>query len=227
MTFRYAKWAVVGCALSMSAFAQGQQQKMPQHKMQQGAAMGMPMPTDQQGFVAHLNAANENELELAKIAQEKAQNPQVKQYAQMLVRDHTQLGQQVSQAAKSANIKVGRAEAVNDVDKKMMDAEKTEKEILQGLSGEAFDLAFVNAMVGGHDYVIMLTTAAIPYVEDAKLKQTFTQALPKFEQHRKTAYKLLGQLQPRAQPQVGGAGMGGSGSEGTRSGGTEEIPQPR
>ena len=42
-------------------------------------------------------------------------------------------------------------------------------------------------------------------------------ALPKFEQHRQTAYQLLGQLRPKAQPQVGGAGTEGM----------EPIPQPR
>ncbi len=73
-------------------------------------------------------------------------------------------------------------------------------------------------------YVIMLTSAAIQNVQDPGLRQTLTQALPKLEQHRQKAYQLLGQLKPKAQPQVGGAGAEGTGTE---SQGMEEIPQPR
>ncbi len=211
MTFRFARWAVLGCALALPTYAQGQQ-------MKKGAEdMGMPIPKDAKGFLTHLNAANEHEIEVAKIAQQKAQNPQVKQYAQMLVQHHTQLGQQLAQAAQSQKIKLGKAEPVNDLDKKMIEAQKTEKEILQGLSGEAFDLNFVNAMVGDHDHAIMLTSAALQNIQDPKIQQTLNQALPKFEQHRQTAYQLLGQLRPKGQPQVGGAG----------SEGVEPIPQPR
>jgi putative membrane protein len=201
MTFQVAKWAVIGCALSMSAFAQGQ--------MQQRADMGMPMPKDAKGFLTHLNAANEHEIAVARLAQEKATNTQVKQYAQMLVRHHTQLREQLAQAAQSQKIKLSKPDPVNELDKKMMDAQKTQLEILQGLEGQAFDLKYVNAMVGDHDHAIMLTSAALEKVQDQKLRQTLSQALPKFEQHRQTAYQLLGQLRPKAQPQVGGAGDAG------------------
>src|SRR5690242_11049014 len=98
MKFQTVKWAVVGCALSLPAFAQqggqmGQHQmpgsQTPSSKMQMGEQnIGMPLPKDEKGFLTHMYMDNRHEIEMAQLAVQKASNPQVKQFAQKLVQDH-------------------------------------------------------------------------------------------------------------------------------------------
>ena len=51
------------------------------------------------GLVRWLSANNESEIRISEVAQQKAQNEQVKQFAQMLVDEHTKLGEKLQQAA--------------------------------------------------------------------------------------------------------------------------------
>lgn len=50
-------------------------------------------------LVRWISADNESEIRISEAAQQKAQNQQVKQFAQMMVDEHTKLGQQLQQAA--------------------------------------------------------------------------------------------------------------------------------
>lgn len=50
-------------------------------------------------LVRWISANNESEIRISEVAQQKAQNEQVKQFAQMMVDEHTKLGQQLQQAA--------------------------------------------------------------------------------------------------------------------------------
>ena len=52
-----------------------------------------------QGLVRWIAAGNEAEIRVNENAQQKAQNEQVKQFAQKMVEEHTKLGQQLQQAA--------------------------------------------------------------------------------------------------------------------------------
>lgn len=58
---------------------------------------------------------NQAEIEIAQIAQKQSQNPEVKQFAEMLVKDHGELTQKLQQLAGSQH--GNRADGQNDVDR--------------------------------------------------------------------------------------------------------------
>jgi len=60
-------------------------------------------------LVRWISADNEAEIRISEVAQQKAQNQQVKQFAQMMVDEHTKLGQQLQQAARNDENAEGRS----------------------------------------------------------------------------------------------------------------------
>ncbi|GAC1427662.1 MAG: hypothetical protein NVSMB62_25590 [Acidobacteriaceae bacterium] len=81
------------------------------------------------------------EVKLGQLATEKASSQEVKDFGQKMVDDHTKLGDQMKSVA--AQIGVTVPSDVSAKDKALMTK-------LQGLSGAAFDKAYINAMVADH-----------------------------------------------------------------------------
>ena len=56
------------------------------------------------GFLAHASSANQFELESAQLALQSSQNAAVRNFANVLISDHTAMGQQVGAAAAAARL---------------------------------------------------------------------------------------------------------------------------
>jgi putative membrane protein len=98
---------------------------------------------DVQDWVHEVAMHNTAEIELGKLASERASNAQVKQYGQMMVKDHTAAGNELKQA-------VGNQVPMQDqMDEKHRDLAQK----LRGLQGMEFDREYMNAMVEGHGEV--------------------------------------------------------------------------
>jgi putative membrane protein len=85
------------------------------------------------------------EVELGKIAQQKATNPEVKQFADMMIRDHSKAGEELKQVAQQHSL---QAQA------QLEDNHRDLIQRLSGLSGAEFDREYMNAMVDSHQDVI-------------------------------------------------------------------------
>lgn len=81
------------------------------------------------------------EVELAKMAKEHASTSDVKQFAQMMIDDHTKAGDQLKQIAATYAI---------PQDVKIDDKHKDLMETLSKLTGPDFDKEYMNAMVDDH-----------------------------------------------------------------------------
>ena len=81
------------------------------------------------------------EVMAGKLAAEQASNPQVKQFGQWMVTQHSQLNADLKPFLDKANIPVPT---------ELKGKEKSEYEKLQGLQGDAFDQAYVPMMVKDH-----------------------------------------------------------------------------
>ena len=101
--------------------------------------------SDERDFVEEIAIASAAEIELGKMAAEKASNPEVKKYGQMMVDDHTKAGAELQQLAQQYNITVPAA-----LDEKHRDL----RDKLAQLSGREFDEAYVDAMVDSHQDVV-------------------------------------------------------------------------
>ncbi len=96
---------------------------------------------DQQRFIQQAAIGNMAEIQMSQLAQQNAQNPQVKQFAQTMIDQHTQAQNQLQQIASQSGVTLPAS-----LDKKH-EAVQTR---LSKLHGAAFDKAYVDAMVKDH-----------------------------------------------------------------------------
>lgn len=107
-----------------------------------GAHKGMP--SDAAAFVNQMTIANLAEVQLGKLASERASSADVKSFGQMMVKDHSQANQDLAQVAAQLKVK-----PTTDIDQKHKDlAAKLSK-----LQGPEFDREYISAMVQGHQEV--------------------------------------------------------------------------
>jgi putative membrane protein len=97
---------------------------------------------DAQEFVQRAVEKNYAEAQLGKMAQERASNPEVRQFAQMMVEDHSRALNDLRELARRENIQVN--EQLNDEARRL-------QERLQGLKGAEFDREYMEAMVRSHE----------------------------------------------------------------------------
>jgi putative membrane protein len=96
-------------------------------------------------FINESSMAGMAEIELGKLASERAVSADVKQYGQMMVMDHTKAGDELKQVASRFNIM-----PANGLD----DDHRRLREKLMKLQGAAFDREYMNAMVDSHQDVV-------------------------------------------------------------------------
>lgn len=203
---------VVGGTALAQGSAQGNMQGMQGQGMSKDKDgmveyMGFKVPADQKAMLERLHHINQEEIALGKLAQQNAQSQDVKSYGDMLVRDHTSADQALTSYAKQQNIKLGEPKPMNDMERKVMAAEKATKEKLQVLKGQPFDACFLASMVGDHDMALGKVKAAQQNITIAGLTPVLQQHAQAITQHRQQAYTLLGRIGPGASTGVGGAGQ--------------------
>jgi putative membrane protein len=96
-------------------------------------------------FVHDVGIANLAEIELGRMASERAASPEVKKFGQMMVDDHTKAGDELKAVASRQNIPMP-----TELDNKHIDL----RDKLQKLNGADFDKEYMKAMVDGHDDVL-------------------------------------------------------------------------
>ena len=161
--------ATVAIALAAApAFAKGQ-------KAQKNA--GAKQMTDQT-FVTKAAAGGMAEVELGKLAQEKGTSDQVKSFAQRMVTDHNKANDELKSLAQTKNITLP-----TDMGAK----EKALKDRLSKMSGEAFDRAYMQAMVADHRKDVSEFRAESNTGKDPEVKAWASKTLPTLEDHLKMA----------------------------------------
>jgi putative membrane protein len=98
--------------------------------------------TNAQEFVNAIARINAAEVQLGQLGVERAQNADVKQFAQMMIKEHTTAGNELKQAVSAHSMTVPSN----------LDEKHTELlDRLRGLRGAEFDREFMEAMVDGHE----------------------------------------------------------------------------
>ncbi len=121
------------------------------------------------------------EVELGKMALEKSSNPQVKEFATMMVKDHGMANTELMAIAKQKNITLPTT--VDDEHKKKM-------EDLSKKTGADFDKAYVSAMVDGHKSTLKLMEDESKDGKDADLKAFATKTTPIVQSHLQMINKI-------------------------------------
>jgi putative membrane protein len=143
-------------------------------------------PSDPQ-IVGVVTAADQIDIDTAKLALKKSGNDQVKQFAQQMIDDHTKLQNSVNDLGKKLNV----TPAPSDISKSLKSASATEMKKLQGLKGKAFDTEYINNEVAYHQQVLDAAgKVLIPNAQNADLKSALEGAAPLLQGHLDHAKQL-------------------------------------
>jgi putative membrane protein len=114
------------------------------------------------------------EVEFGNLALEKTSNPQIKDFANMMVSDHGKANEELMAIAKMKNITLPGA----------LDEEHQKKRSeLNGKTGKDFDKAYVEAMVDGHEKTLKLMEDEAKDGKDADLKAFASKTTPVVNTH--------------------------------------------
>ena len=103
---------------------------------------GSSVSAGDKDFVNDMLSDGMAEVELARLAKDRAANAEVKQFAQMMSDDHTKAGEQLKQVASTYSIP--QDAKIDEKHKDLMDK-------LMKVRGPDFDKEYMNAMVEGHE----------------------------------------------------------------------------
>lgn len=142
--------------------------------------------TDQdKQFLTNASQSNYDEIQLGKLAEQKASNPAVKEFGQRMVTDHTKLTENMKPYADQWGIAAPTALS--------SDAQK-EYNKLQGLSGNDFDKEYISDMVSDHSKDLDAFTKEVKDTKDAKFKAAVEQGKSVVAAHKNMAYSLKKKL---------------------------------
>jgi putative membrane protein len=131
--------------------------------------------------VAHVAVtANTIDINLAKLAEQKAAKPEVKQFAETMIRDHSAVNAKATELA--GQLKVTPKD--NAVSKSLEDGAASARASIEKLSGSAFDKAYIDREIAYHQAVLdALDGVLIPTTENADLKKLLTDVRPAIAAH--------------------------------------------
>ena len=136
------------------------------------------------------------EVELGKLAQQNAQNDDVKQFGARMVQDHTDANQQLMPILSAKDFTVPSSSTRSTA--RRMDR-------LSKMRGAEFDRAYMREMVQDHDKDVKKFRQEAEHGNDADLKSFAQNTLPVLEQHLKMAHdtsKSLTAVGSSGQPQA-------------------------
>lgn len=147
-----------------------------------GSASTAPLAAQDEEFLTKAAEGGQFELEVAKLAAEKASDPAVKSFAQMLVDDHRAANDKLRQIASSHNLALPAS---------LPDAKKKELEELARLPNAEFERRFVKmADIKDHHHDIAEFEKAGQNAQSEDVK-TFAQAtVPTLKKHLSAAERL-------------------------------------
>lgn len=171
-----AKSAVLSFAIAMapSAVAFGQNNSNP-----------AGVTPHQQQFLTEMAQGNIAEIELGQLAQQKASNPAVRDFATRMVRDHTTLNNQLKQAASQLQVTLPTNVTAQ---------QSEQKRKLEGMSGKAFDRAYMEIMLSDHQTDIKNVQQEAENAQNPQIKMLAEKTLPILEDHLRIAENDAGKL---------------------------------
>jgi putative membrane protein len=155
-----------------------------------GAQAQSAGPSDAQ-IAAIVVTANQVDIDAGKLAESKSANKEVKAFAQRMVTDHTGVNKAATELVTKLKVKPEQNATSNSL---KAGGEDTIKK-LKGLSGSAFDKAYVDNEVTYHQSVLdAVDKTLIPSAKNEELKALLVKVRPAFVAHLEHAKHLQSSL---------------------------------
>jgi putative membrane protein len=135
-------------------------------------------------FVKKAAQGNLAEVQLGQLALQKSSSPEVKQFAQRMIDDHTKAEDQLKQVASQENVTLPDSPNAE---------QKATKDRLEKLSGKSFDRAYMKDMVTDHTKDVSEFKMEARDAKDPAVKNYASQTAPVIESHLKEAKSIAPQ----------------------------------
>lgn len=145
------------------------------------------------GFLAHAGSANQYEIEAAQLALQASANPGVRNLANMIVADHTALGQQVGAAAASAGL-TPPPPMLLPPEQAMLD------QLRAAGTGMNFDMLYQQQQITAHQQAIQLMQNYAASGDVPALQTVASGAIPVMQRHLQMAQALQVMAPPPPPP---------------------------
>jgi putative membrane protein len=118
------------------------------------------------------------EVSLGKLASEESANSKVKSFVKMMVKDHTNADHELKKLASDKNITLPDS---------LSQSSRKECDDLKEKEGKAFDKAYIDKMVDGHEKVLNQFEDMEKHGTDLDLKAFVTKTIPVIKEHLDSA----------------------------------------
>src|SRR6202789_4163258 len=129
-----------------------------------------------ESFYKHAAEGGIFEVDAGKLAQDKGNSQQVKDFGAMMVKDHSAANEKLKALAASKSITLPTTPSVGQI------AAKTKLDVL---SGDTFDKSYVKGQLNAHRETVALFRKEISSGQDADAKAFATATLPTIRAHLK------------------------------------------
>ncbi len=136
----------------------------------------------ERNFVQDQLKDGSREVQLGELAQQKASSPDVKEFATMMVQDHTRAGNKLKEVARRENVELENTSDNDAYDK------------LSKLSGSDFDKEYIDQMVKDHKDAVDALQDQAENADHADVKTWAAETLPRVKHHLEVAQQLQNRL---------------------------------
>ena len=137
-------------------------------------------------FVKEASAGGMMEVKMGQTAKDRGANADIKKFGEMLVTDHSQANEKLTQLATAKGVNLAKDNKLDKHDGHMADLDKK--------SGADFDRAFIENAVKHHRKDISKFERASRDLNDSELKAFATETLPKLRAHLQEAERIAKSL---------------------------------
>lgn len=165
--------SLVSLSLLVSSAAHG---AMPESADKAAAAMNV----DKASFVKVVTSSNAFEIESSKLAERKAKDADVKEFAKQMVADHMMASEELKKAAK-----------LGDEAPKLSPKHAAMLELLKDASEQEFQPIYIDMQASAHMEAVTLFATYANGGDDPAVKEFAAKTLPKLEMHKMHVMKLV------------------------------------
>jgi len=139
--------------------------------------------SDDTSFVKDAAKGNLAEVEMGKLAARKATSPEIKEFASLMIHDHSKANRELSTLAASKGVDVPKSASLSE------DVSYTH---LKMLSGKSFDDEYIKTMVNDHKEDVAMFQKAADNSQDPDVKHFASKILPILQGHLSKIEKIQG-----------------------------------
>ncbi len=132
-------------------------------------------------FVTEAAQGGMAEVKLGKLAEDRAQSKDVKEFARKMIDDHSKANDQLKEIAQKKGLTIPA---------KLDSKDQMTYDRLAKLSGADFDRAYMDAMVRDHDTDVNAFKKQAEGGQDTTIKEFAAQTLPTLKEHQELARKI-------------------------------------